>query len=561
MKKPESVALLPILLLALTFGCNQSSTIDSSADLVISGGTIYTMDEDHPTAEAMLIRGGKIVFFGAEDAALTWTGKDAQRIDMRGGIALPGLIDAHTHVESIGKLLSQLDLVGAASPEEVRQMVLEALPLAPESSWIQGRGWDQNDWQKSEFPTFADLAGTESHPVYLRRVDGHACWVNQRGMEICGIDSSTEDPAAGLIVRDSQGNPTGVFIDNATDLIESFLDAPSFAERRGWVEKGIEECNRLGLVGAHDAGVDSVTLAIYRELADEGAMTLRVHAMLSSTDTDLVNSYLTSGPSVEADGFVSIRSIKVYADGSLGSRGAWLLKPYSDQPDHSGLAITSPDSMLALTQRALAAGFQTGAHAIGDRGVRETLNAFEKALADAGNPDARLRIEHSQVISPADIPRFAELGVIPAMQPTHATSDMYWAEERIGSKRIAGAYSWRTLLKSGARIPFGSDSPVESPNPLWGIYAAVTRQDHQGWPENGWRPEERLSVEEAVRGFTIDAAYAEFAERTRGSLRIGKLADITILDKDIFNIPPAEILKTRAVYTIIAGRIVYSADN
>ncbi len=553
----------------------QCSVDETTTDLVIFGGKIYTMtgaisdpitgelSEENPTFEALLVRDGRIVFAGSKEGAISWGSVKARQIDLKGGIAIPGLIDAHAHIEGTGKLISQLDLVGTTSKTEIREKVIEALSAAPNGSWVQGRGWDQNDWQDTEYPTFAELDGTESHPVYLRRIDGHACWVNKRALEICGIDSQSKDPDGGRIVRDNNGEPTGVFIDNAVDLIASFVDEPTSDERRMWIEKGIEECNRLGLVGMHVAGVDSVELALFRAIAKDSAMTLRVYAMLSSTETGLVNSYFASGPTTEANGYVTIRSIKVYADGALGSRGALLLEPYSDEPNHSGLMITSPDSMQALTERALAAGFQTCTHAIGDRGVRETLNAYEKALTRSGarGSDTRLRIEHSQVISLEDIPRYAQLGVIPAMQPTHATSDMYWAEDRVGPERIAGAYAWRKLLNSGVRIPFGSDSPAENVNPLWGIYAAITREDHKGWPEGGWRPEEKLSVFEAVRGFTFDAAYAEFAEDERGTLVIGKVADITILDKDIFIIPPKEILNTRALYTIIGGKIVYSSAN
>ncbi len=562
-----------LLSLALLLGVVQCNPNKATTDLLIYGGKIYTMtdtvsdgingenSEENTTVEALLVRDGRIVFAGSKDGAVSRGSVKARHIDLAGAIAIPGLIDAHGHIEGTGRLISQLDLVGTKSKDEIREKALGAISSAPKNSWIQGRGWDQNDWKNIEYPTFADLEGTESHPVYLRRIDGHACWVNKRTMEICGIDSQSEDPDGGKIVRDAQGAPTGIFIDNAVDLIASYVDEPTVVERRMWIVKGIEECNRLGLVGMHDAGVDSVELAIFRALANDSALTLRVYAMLSSTETDLVESYFASGPTTEAEGYVTVRSIKVYADGALGSRGALLLEPYSDEPNHSGLMITSPDSIQALTERALASGFQTCTHAIGDRGVRGALDAYEKALNKSGarNRDARLRIEHSQVISLADIPRFAELGVIPSMQPTHATSDMYWAEDRVGPERIAGSYSWRKLLNSGVRIPFGSDSPAENVNPLWGVYAAVTRQDHKGWPENGWRPEEKLAVFEAVRGFTVDAAYAEFAENDRGTLVIGKIADITILDKDIFNIPPKEILSTRALYTIVAGKIVYAA--
>jgi hypothetical protein len=378
-------------------------------------------------------------------------------------------------------------------------------------------------------------------------------------MQVCGITRDTPDPEGGKIVRDSAGDATGIFLDNAEDMIVAHLPKPAWDEQIAWAKAAIAECNRYGLVGVHDAGADSITLEVYRQLYRDSLLTLRIYAMLSPLDTAFFARQVEQGPSVEADGHLVIGAVKIYADGALGSRGAALLEPYSDDSGNKGLLVSKPEYLYDVSRKALAHGFQVCTNAIGDAGVRTVLDVYERVLHDASPPDPRLRIEHSQVIDSVDIPRFARLGVIPSMQPTHATSDMRWAEDRLGPERIKGAYAWRKLLNQGCRIPLGSDFPAESANPLWGIYAAVTRQDRKGSPAGGWHSEEKVSVEEAVRGFTIDAAYAEFSDWVRGSIELGKAADFTILDKDITSLPPDSILKTRVAYTIVGGKIVYSA--
>jgi predicted amidohydrolase YtcJ len=440
-------------------------------------------------------------------------------------------------------------------------MVLEAQKDSPPGRWIRGRGWDQNDWEKKDYPSWRDLDGTEANPVYLRRIDGHAAWVNKTALEVCGITRDTPDPPGGRILRDATGDPTGIFIDEATDLISDRIPKPDPDELDEWILDAIRECNRVGLVGIHDAGTAPEELEAFERLHGRGLLTLRLYCMLDSDEEAFLGEELRKGPRSTAGGRVVIRAIKVYADGALGSRGAALLEPYSDEPGNSGLIVSRPEKIERLSLRALEHGFQICTHAIGDRGVRMVLDAYEKALETHGVTDHRFRIEHSQVVSPDDIPRYRELGVMPSMQPTHATSDMYWAEDRVGPKRIKGAYAWRTFLDGGNRLPLGSDFPVESPDPLWGIYAAVTRQDHKGWPQGGWYPDQRLSVLEAVKGFTVEAAYAGFAEDETGTIEVGKLADFTILDKDIFTIPPADILRTTVTHTVVAGEIVYDSES
>ncbi|HSH00721.1 MAG TPA: amidohydrolase, partial [candidate division Zixibacteria bacterium] len=375
-----------------------------------------------------------------------------------------------------------------------------------------------------------------------------------------GITAETPDPDGGRIIRDSAGAPTGVFIDNATALITAHIPDTSLAKRVARYKAALAECNRLGLTGLHDAHIDSLDIAAYNTLADSGQLTLRVYGMLDSFSGSLVQRYFQSGPSVEAGGLLTIRSVKGYGDGALGSRGAALLESYTDEPGNTGLMVTHPDSLLKLAQLCVTHGFQFCIHAIGDRGVRESLNAFATALGADSVGDHRFRVEHAQVIALEDIPRFARLGVIPAVQPTHCTSDMYWAEQRLGPQRIHGAYAWRSLLDAGCRLPLGSDFPVENVNPLWGIYAAVTRQDHSGWPESGWYPGQRLTVEEAVRGFTSEAAYAAFDEANTGTLEVGKQADITLLKTDIFSTPAAMIRDTETLATILAGHVVFRAQ-
>jgi hypothetical protein len=374
---------------------------------------------------------------------------------------------------------------------------------------------------------------------------------------MAGITRDTPDPEGGRIVRDEGGEPTGILIDNALLLIDDVVPDPTYDEL---VERALlaqQECLRFGLTGIGDAGIDSAMIEVYKDLFEDGRLQIRIYAMLDS-DRIPLDDYYRIGPQVGLfRDHLTLRSIKMYADGALGSRGAALMEPYSDDPENRGLITAREEEIYAVCLKALEHGFQVCTHAIGDRANRIVLSAYEQALEEHPVDDHRFRIEHAQIVSLDDIPRFARSGIIPSMQPTHATSDMYWAEERVGPERIKGGYAWRSLLDTGARIPFGSDFPVESPNPLWGIYAAVTRQDHSGWPEGGWYPEQKLTIPEAVRGFTLEAAYGAFEEEIKGSLEAGKLADMVVLSKDIFTVPPREILSTEVVMTIIGGEVVY----
>jgi predicted amidohydrolase YtcJ len=555
------------LFLAVLTGASMTaglvSVAQSAADWVYHGGKIYTVVDGNSTVEALVVTGERIVFAGGLAEAKKHVDDRTQWIDLGGKTMIPGLVDAHAHLRSLGKYLAQLKLERTGSPGEIREMVLEAQKSTTPGRWIEGRGWDQNEWEVKEFPTWKDLEETNANPVYFRRVDGHAAWVNRAALELCGITRETPDPVGGKIIRDADGEPTGVFIDNAKELVFDRIPDPSPAEIDEWMAAAIRHCNELGLTGMHDAGTDSADVASLNRLHQRGELTLRVYCMLSTDEKDLsfTEELLTRGPREHAEGRVMIRAIKLYADGALGSRGAALLMPYSDEPGNTGLMVEPREKLERLTRLAMENGFQVCTHAIGDRGNRVILDIYEAALSAYGNGDPRLRVEHAQVVALDDIPRFKRLGVIPSMQPTHCTSDMYWAEDRVGPERIAGAYAWRRFVKDGNRLPFGSDFPVESADPMLGIYAAITRQDSEGQPEGGWYPEEKLSVLDAVRGFTIEAAYAGFSENDLGTIAAGKLADFTVLDRDIFEISPSGILETRVTHTVVGGKIVYPARS
>ena len=551
---PRGFASMVIVLLCAS-GCSSRGGQDM-ADMIWVNGTFHTMDPDNPVAEAVALREGRFVHVGARKGAEALAGKSTVEVDLGGKAVLPGLIDAHAHFLGLGRSLESLDLKGTTSAADVREKMLAACAAAGPGEWVYGRGWDQNDWEVQQFPSWRDLDGCDN-PVYLSRVDGHALWVNATALAAAGVDEATPDPDGGRVLRDEQGNPTGMLVDVAEDLVLQHVPAPTHEQlvRRALLAQA--ECLRVGLTGVGDAGVDEAGFAVYRKLGESGQLKLRINAMMQG-DRAWLGFFIHDGPRVGLyDNHLTARSIKLYADGALGSRGAALLEPYSDDPGNSGLLVTPAGEIRDETRMALGRGFQVCTHAIGDRANRMVLDAYEQALADFPGGEYRLRVEHAQIVHPDDIPRFVQLGVLPSMQPTHATSDMPWAPDRLGPDRLAGAYAWRSLLDTGVRVPLGSDFPVESPDPLWGIHAAVTRQDHQGQPLAGWLPEQRLTVEEAVRGFTIDAAYAAFEDDMVGSIQVGKLADMVVLSRDIMTVEPREILDTEVVMTVVGGRVVH----
>ena len=531
--------------------------------LLLVNGKVYTVNDRQPVAEAVAIDKGLILHVGTtKEVESMYTG--SRVIDLHGKPVYPGFIDSHAHLENLGVLLHELNLDGTTSLLEICEMVGKEIAGRPAGSWIIGRGWDQNRWSDKHFPTHAILDRVAPrNPVYLVRVDGHAVWVNQRAMDLAKIGPSTRDPAGGRILRDEAGKPTGVFVDNAIGLLSGALPEPTESDRMSSVARAVHECLRYGLTEVHDMGVDSEGIEIYRKMIEQGKFPFRVYVALENVK-DLWDRYRRSGPELGGyGGSLTIRALKLYADGALGSRGAALIEPYSDDPGNRGLTLTGEPELRDVAKEALDAGFQVCVHAIGDRANVIVLNAYDAVLGAGGGKsrDARFRIEHAQVLDPADIPRFHKLGVLPSMQPTHATSDMPWAEARLGSKRILGAYAWRSLLNTGAIIPAGSDFPVESPDPLRGFYAAITRQDAHGDPPGGWYPEQCMTREEALKAFTIWGAYAAFQENVKGSIEPGKWADLVVLTDDIMTIEPPKILTSRVVMTMIAGVEVYTADT
>jgi len=542
------------------------ATAQAPADLVFTNGRIYTVDDAHPEASALAVRGGRVLFVGSDAEARALAGSATRVIDLHGNTVFPGFTDAHAHLLGLGNMLQRVNLAGSASYEEVISRVKAWAKDVKPGEWIQGRGWDQNRWPTKDFPTHEALSRAfPNNPVVLDRIDGHASLANARAMEAAKVTSATADPSGGKILRLASGAPSGVFIDNAKALIARAVPAPTRATTRKAILSAVAEANRWGLTGVHDAGEDVETIGIFEELAKAGEYNLRNYVMLSDpgepgSATAEANPYIKRGPqSALYDGHLWIRAIKLYADGALGSRGAALLAPYSDDAGNSGLLVSRPEHLEAWAEQALRRGFQVNVHAIGDRGNRIVLDAFDSALRKIPKADHRFRIEHAQVISPEDIPRFARLGVIPSMQATHQTSDMRWAEVRVGAQRIRGAYAWRSLLNTGVIIPNGTDFPVEEVNPLLTFHAAVTRQDPTNWPEGGWYPDQKMTRQEALQSMTIWAAYAGFQEAVLGSLTPGKYADFVILDRDIMRVPATEILATRVVSTWIGGKRVYEA--
>jgi len=542
------------------------ATAQAPADLVFTNGRIYTVDDAHPEASALAVRGGRVLFVGSDAEARALAGSATRVIDLHGNTVFPGFTDAHAHLLGLGNMLQRVNLAGSASYEEVISRVKAWAKDVKPGEWIQGRGWDQNRWPTKDFPTHEALSRAfPNNPVVLDRIDGHASLANARAMEAAKVTSATADPSGGKILRLASGAPSGVFIDNAKALIARAVPAPTRATTRKAILSAVAEANRWGLTGVHDAGEDVETIGIFEELAKAGEYNLRNYVMLSDPGEPgsakaEANPYIKRGPqSALYDGHLWIRAIKLYADGALGSRGAALLAPYSDDAGNSGLLVSRPEHLEAWAEQALRRGFQVNVHAIGDRGNRIVLDAFDSALRKIPKADHRFRIEHAQVISPEDIPRFARLGVIPSMQATHQTSDMRWAEVRVGAQRIRGAYAWRSLLNTGVIIPNGTDFPVEEVNPLLTFHAAVTRQDPTNWPEGGWYPDQKMTRQEALQSMTIWAAYAGFQEAVLGSLTPGKYADFVILDRDIMRVPATEILATRVVSTWIGGKRVYEA--
>ncbi|MDZ7638226.1 MAG: amidohydrolase [Bryobacterales bacterium] len=525
------------------------------ADLVVTGARIYTVNPAQPTASAIAVKDGRILAVG--DALERHIGPATKVVDVKGATVIPGLIDSHVHMAGLGQGLEILDLREASSIDDVLNQVREAASKAKPGEWIRGRGWDQTRWPGKEFPGRNYLSeAAPNHPVYLTRVDGHAAWVNGLALEMAGVDEKTAQPQGGRIIRNPAGQLTGILIDRAQGLVARKIPEATQQQIERRLQAAARECARLGLTSVHDAGVGASVIAAYKALEKRGELPVRAYLMIGG-EGDLWKQYLAKGP--ELGEHITVRAIKLVADGALGSRGAAMIENYADDSGNRGLAILQKEDVLRVSKEAAAKGFQVATHAIGDYANRISLEAYGEALG--GLNDKRFRIEHAQIVHPEDFPMFKQFSVIASIQATHATSDMRWAEDRIGAQRALGAYAWRTFLDTGVRIANGSDFPVEQPNPMLGFYASITRQDGKGWPKSGWFPNQKLSREEALKSWTLDGAYAAFEEPQKGSLEPGKMADFLVLSKNIMEVPPAEVPSTEVWLTFVGGKLVHQAAD
>ncbi len=551
----------------LIIGCEKIE----KADLVIHNGTIYTMEETSPTAEAVAVTGGKIVSVGSNNEIKKMIGKQTEVIDLQGKTMTPGFIESHGHFLSLGKAKMRLGLNNIKNYDELVKLVEEAVKKAKPGEWILGRGWHQSKWEPRPDPM---VRGFQTHqalskispdnPVFLTHASGHAGFANARAMEIAGITGSTKYSGDGEVIKDKKGNPTGILVEAAEDLVSKHIPESTPDMDRSAAEYAMNECLANGITTFHDALSTKDNIDLYKELLNEGKMKVRLWLMINGVNEKLLEEYYGKGPQVGlGNNFLTIRAIKLLSDGALGSRGAWLLEPYSDRRDHYGHEIILMDYVYSVAKDALKHGFQLCVHAIGDRANREVLDQYEKAIKEnpKASKDHRFRIEHAQHLTAQDIPRFAQLGIIPAMQAIHMSSDRPWAIDRLGKKRIEeGAYVWQKLLQSGARIANGTDVPVEPISPVACFYASVTRRTLKGEPPGGYEADQKMTREQALRSYTLDAAYAGFEENIKGSIEIGKLADFTVFSQDIMKVPDDDLLKTVVEYTIIDGKVAYRKE-
>ncbi len=533
--------------------------------MLLSNGRIYTLDPGDRVVDTLVVRAGRVVFAGRRGDVNVPAGEP--EIDLRGRAVLPGLVDAHGHLMYLARLRLALDVAGLASEAACAGRVAARAGSARPGEWIAGRGWDQNRWPGARFPTRASLdRAAPDHPVALVRVDGHAIWASSTALRIAGIDRHTPDPPGGRLERDGSGEPTGVLVDTAQELVRRVEPRPGPAQLDDAVRAAIADCLAVGLTGVHEMGADLDALAAYRRLAAAGAFPFRNHVALRGADASAWQAALDEGPARAGDGRLAVGAVKLMADGALGSRGAALHAPYCDDPANRGLLLLPVDELEARARAAAARGFQVCVHAIGDRANTLVLDVLEAVimgrpstaggrLAAIPGADPRHRVEHAQILAEPDIPRFRALGVLPSMQPTHCTSDMPWADTRLGAERIPGAYAWRSLLRTGTLIAGGSDFPVELPNPFHGIHAAVTRRPRTG-PDPGWQPDQRMTRAEAVRAFTAWNAYAAHQEAELGTLEPGKQADLVVCSADVFTCPESEIAAIEPVLSVVAGEIV-----
>ncbi len=569
--------LLPRLLLVLLVITSCSNPKKTSATLLIYGGPIYTVDSTQTTVEAVATKGDTILFAGSLLEAEAYKTKETQIIDLQGKTMTPGLIEGHGHFMGLGYNELNIDLINTTSYQEIVDIVAEAVKTAEPGEWITGRGWHQSKWDAlpedavNGFQTHYKLSQVSpDNPVYLSHASGHAGFANAKAMEIAGLQLLSKDGInkhevdGGEVMRDKFGQLTGIFNERAQSLIRKHIPENTPEKNAKALDLAVAACHRNGITSFHDAGIGKETIADYENAKVANKMKVRIYAMITGWDKDLVNEWLKKGPLVDPENLVTIRSIKLNCDGALGSRGAWLLESYTDRPGHFGHETLPMEVVKETALNGLRNGFQVCAHAIGDRANREILDRYEAAFTELQdmNTDHRFRIEHAQHLHPDDIPRFAELGVIPAMQAVHLSSDRPWAIDRLGEKRIIeGAYMWQDLLKSGIPVVNGTDVPVEPLNPIASLYASVSRKTLKGLPEGGYEPAQRMTREQALKSYTLDAAYGAFEEKIKGSISVGKLADFTIYSQDIMKVPEEEFLKTEIAMTIFDGKVVYTKSE
>jgi len=562
------VRFLILFLVTLSVACSSDRNV---ADLVIRNGTVYTVDSLQPAAEAIAVKGDRIVFVGSNADVEKWIGDSTEVIDVEGKAVTHGFIESHGHFLGVGYNVMNLDLSSAKSYDEIVSRVAEAVAKAQPGEWIVGRGWHQDKWVEKPsqmvegFQTHHALSAVSpDNPVYLSHASGHAAMANAKAMEIAGVNQLTadnlgpRDHAGGEIIRDKNGNPTGIFNENAMGLVGRHVPPRTPARDSVALKLAEEACLRYGITTFQDAGARQSAIDIYERFRERNDLQIRLYVMVAGQQ--LARKWFAKGPRLDPEHFLTIRSIKLSCDGALGARGAWLLEPYTDRPGFYGMETTAMDTVFAIARDALRHGFQVCTHAIGDRANREVLDRYERAfnLEPALAKDHRFRVEHAQHLHPTDIPRFASLGVIASMQGIHMASDRPWAIDRLGEKRIVeGAYVWQSLLKTGAKIANGTDAPVEPVNPIPSFYASITRQTLEGTPEGGYEPHERMTREQALRSYTLDAAYAAFMDSVTGSIAEGKLADFIVHSKDIMKVDPAEILNAEVELTVVGGKIRY----
>lgn len=539
----KKLILLAILIIAI------SCTEKQQADVLVINANVYTVNPDFEKATSFAVKDGKFIEVGTP-ADLIKKYDATQTIDAQGKTILPGLIDAHCHFYGLGQNLQVVDLVGTTSYDEVLERVSAFAKANPATTFLRGRGWDQNDWEVKEFPTKEKLdALFPEVPVALERVDGHAYLVNQKALDLAGITLETEVEGGEIVKED--GKITGVLVDRPQELVDAVMPKASRAQNITALKEAQEVCFSYGLTTVNDAGLDKGIIEMIDSLQTAGDLSMRVYAMVTNSEENL-NHYLTTGK-VKTD-YLNVRSVKVYGDGALGSRGATLKEAYSDKDGHFGAMITPASDIQSLSRRIAAAGYQMNTHAIGDSANVVVLRAYKEALKNIEDP--RWKVEHAQVVGKADFDFFNNK-VLPSVQPTHATSDMYWAEDRVGADRIKGAYAYKDLLKKSGMVVLGTDFPVEHVSPFYTFYAAVARKDLKQYPEGGYQMENALTREETLKGMTIWAAYSNFEEQEKGSIEVGKFADFIIMDKDIMTVPEDEIPNLKVNATYVGGEKVY----